>query len=194
MACSIAQSCPSFCNPWTVAHQAPLSLEFTRQGYWTGLPFPSPGGLPHPGIKPVSPALAGRFFITVLPGKPLQVYCSYYNYIKENMLVMKEQIGSLSKETETTKRNQMKILKLNIWNKNGGWCNRNRSCVQQNSSTEGSHGSFPSLSSGWYPAWFVWADGSEENHEHTILWKKQNDSETWGKHRSDEKAPQRLLQ
>ena len=40
---------------WTVAHQAPLSMGFSRQGYWSGLPFPPPGDLPHPGIEPVSP-------------------------------------------------------------------------------------------------------------------------------------------
>ena len=44
------------CDPWTVAQQAPLSLEFSRQEYWRGLPFPSPGGLPNPGIEPGSPA------------------------------------------------------------------------------------------------------------------------------------------
>ena len=43
--------------PWTVAHQAPLSMGFPRQEYWSGLPFPSPGDLPNPGIKPLSPAL-----------------------------------------------------------------------------------------------------------------------------------------
>ena len=62
-----------FLTPWTVAPQAPLSVEFSRQEYWTGLPFPTPGDFPHPGIKPVSlasPALAGVFFTTVLPGKP----------------------------------------------------------------------------------------------------------------------------
>ena len=56
-----------FAMPWTVAHQAPLSLGFSRQEYWSGLPFPSPGVLPDPGIEPASPsspALAGRFFIT----------------------------------------------------------------------------------------------------------------------------------
>ena len=47
-----------------VAHQAPLSMGFLRQEYWSGLPFPSPGYLPNPGIEPVSPALAGRFFTT----------------------------------------------------------------------------------------------------------------------------------
>ena len=46
-----------------VAHQAPLSMEFSRQEYWSRLPFPSPGDLPNPRIEPGSPALAGRFFI-----------------------------------------------------------------------------------------------------------------------------------
>ena len=46
-----------FAIPWTVAHQAPLSMGFSRQEYWTGLPFPSPGDLPDPGIEPRSPAL-----------------------------------------------------------------------------------------------------------------------------------------
>ena len=53
-----------------VAHQAPLSMEFSRQEYWSGLLFPTSGDLPHPGIKPVSPALAGRFFTTVPLGRP----------------------------------------------------------------------------------------------------------------------------
>ena len=57
-------------TPWTVAHQAPLFMEFSRQEYWSGLPFPSPGDLPKPGIKPVSPALEGRFFTTESQGKP----------------------------------------------------------------------------------------------------------------------------
>ena len=46
-----------FNNPWTVVHQTPLSMGFSRQEYWNGLPFPPPGDLPHPGIKPRSPAL-----------------------------------------------------------------------------------------------------------------------------------------
>ena len=46
-----------FVTPWTGAYQAPLSMEFSRQEYWSGLPFPSPGDLPNPGIKPGSPAL-----------------------------------------------------------------------------------------------------------------------------------------
>ena len=60
----------SFVTSWTVAHQAPLSMKFSRQEDWSGLPIPSPGHLPNPGIKPASPALAGRFFTIEPPGKP----------------------------------------------------------------------------------------------------------------------------
>ena len=62
---------PVFVTLWTAALQAPLSMGFSRQEYWSGLPFPSPGDLPDPGIKPMSPALAGRFFTTAPPGKPV---------------------------------------------------------------------------------------------------------------------------
>ena len=57
-------------TPWTVACQAPLSMEFPRQEYWRGLPIPSLWDLPEPRIEPASPALAGRFFTTETPGKP----------------------------------------------------------------------------------------------------------------------------
>ena len=63
-----------FAIPWTVARCAPLSMEFSRQEYWSRLPFPIAGDLPNPGIEPTSlasPALAGRFFTTAPPGKPL---------------------------------------------------------------------------------------------------------------------------
>ena len=53
----VAKSCPILATLWTVAHQAPLSMGFSRQEYRSGLPFPSPGGLPNPGIKPRPPAL-----------------------------------------------------------------------------------------------------------------------------------------
>ena len=61
-----------FVTPWTVTHQAPLSMGFSRQGYWSGLPFPPPGNLPDPGIEPVSPAspsLAGRLFTSEATGE-----------------------------------------------------------------------------------------------------------------------------
>ena len=53
----------------TVARQAPLSMELCRQEYWSGLPFSSLGDLPEAGIKPTSPALAGKFFTTEPPGR-----------------------------------------------------------------------------------------------------------------------------
>ena len=53
----VAQSCPTLCDPWTVAYQAPLSVGFSRQEYWSGLPFPSPEDLSDPGIEPGYPAL-----------------------------------------------------------------------------------------------------------------------------------------
>jgi len=55
---------------WTVAHQAPLSMGFSRQEYWSGLPFPSPGDLPDPGIKPRSPALQADTLTSEPRGKP----------------------------------------------------------------------------------------------------------------------------
>ena len=57
-------------NPWTVAHQAPLSMGFSRQEYWSGLPFPSPGDLPDPGIEPGFPALEADSLPSEPPGKP----------------------------------------------------------------------------------------------------------------------------
>ena len=57
-----------FATPWMVAPQAPLSMGFPRQEYWSGLPFPSPGDLSAPGTEPASPALADRFFTTEPPG------------------------------------------------------------------------------------------------------------------------------
>ena len=58
-----------FATPWTVAHQAPLSMEFSRQEYWSGLPFPSPRDLPDPGIKPGSSTLQADVLPSEPPGK-----------------------------------------------------------------------------------------------------------------------------
>ena len=66
-----------FATLWTIARQAPLSMEFSRQEYWSGLPFPTPGDPPDLGIEAMSlesPALVGRFFTTVPPGKSLKKY------------------------------------------------------------------------------------------------------------------------
>ena len=62
-----------FVTPWTVARQAPLSMEFSRQEYWSGLPFPTPGDLPDPVVEPASlmaPELASGFCSTEPPVKP----------------------------------------------------------------------------------------------------------------------------
>ena len=65
LSCSVVSNC--FVAPWTVASQAPLSMEFSRQEYWSGVPFQTSGDLSNPGIKPMSlasPSLTGRFFTT----------------------------------------------------------------------------------------------------------------------------------
>ena len=58
-----------FATPWTAAYQAPLSMEFSRQEYWSGSPFPSPGDLPKPGIEPGLPALQADALLSEPPGK-----------------------------------------------------------------------------------------------------------------------------
>ena len=70
--CSVVSD---FATPWAVALQGPLSMGFSRQESWSGLPFPPPGELPHPEIElesPATPALAGRFFTTEPPGEPMK--------------------------------------------------------------------------------------------------------------------------
>ena len=76
-ACSVMSH--SLAIPWAIACWTPPSMGFPRQEYWSGLPFPTPEDLPDPGIEPwfqavssVSPALAGRFFTTAPPGKPMK--------------------------------------------------------------------------------------------------------------------------
>ena len=66
----VTQSCLTLCNPMDCTHQAPMSMEFSRQEYWSGLPFPFPGDLPNPGIEPRSPPMQVDSLPSVLPGKP----------------------------------------------------------------------------------------------------------------------------
>ena len=66
----VAQSCPTLCDPWTVAHQALLSVGSSRLEYWKGLPCPPPGDLPDPGIELGSPALQVDALLFELPGTP----------------------------------------------------------------------------------------------------------------------------
>ena len=71
MTCECSQSCLTLFNPWTVAHQTPLSMGFPKEEHWIGLPFPTPRDLPDPGIEYlVFLALTDRFIINVPPGKP----------------------------------------------------------------------------------------------------------------------------
>ena len=73
-----------FMTQWTVAHQAPLSVGFSRQEYWSGLPFPPPGNLPHPGIEPtslLSSTLAIEFFTLVPPAKPVISSYTFYSLL-----------------------------------------------------------------------------------------------------------------
>ena len=73
----VTKSCLTlFVTPWTVAHQAPLSRGFSGQEYWSGLPFPFPGNLPDPGIKPVSPELQVDSSLFEPPG----TLCNTKNY------------------------------------------------------------------------------------------------------------------
>ena len=80
----------SFASAWTVAHQAPLSMEFSRQEYWSGLPYPSSEDLPGPGIESAFLALAGRFFITEPQWKPyFLLWVSYFRKHFENINAIK---------------------------------------------------------------------------------------------------------
>ena len=66
--CLLDKSCQTLYNPWTIAHQASLSMGLPRQEHWSALPFLSPRDLPDPGTKPASPELAGESFTSEPPG------------------------------------------------------------------------------------------------------------------------------
>ena len=72
-----------FAIPWTVAYQASLSMGFSRQEYSSGLPFPSPGDLPDPGIEPRSPALQADALPSEPPGKPTGFKSKFYQMLKK---------------------------------------------------------------------------------------------------------------
>ena len=76
----VAQPCRLFATPWTVTCQGPLSMEFSRQEYWSGLPFLSLGDLPDPGIEPRSSALQAGSLLSEPPGKPFKFY--FYTVLK----------------------------------------------------------------------------------------------------------------
>ena len=95
-ACMLSHSVVSnyFVTPQTVARQAPLSMGFSRQKYWSGLPCPPPGHLPQPRIKSMFPALAGGFLTTALSGKPYSgmikqiIYCPHSSSLDSPLLFL----------------------------------------------------------------------------------------------------------
>ena len=97
----VAKLCLTLVTPWTVACQAPLSMGFSRQEHWSGLPFPSPGYLPNPGIEPRSPALQADSLLTELQGKPLNIKGQVYqrgnqeNLSPRNRSLLSELNGNL---------------------------------------------------------------------------------------------------
>ena len=91
-----------FAIPWTVAYQAPPSMEFSRQEYWSGLPFPSPGDLPDPGIKPRSPALQADALPSEPPGKPRDSRDKSKNWFGLNQACKLLHSKGNHKQSETT--------------------------------------------------------------------------------------------
>ena len=101
----VAQSCPTLGNPMD---QALLSIEFSRQEYWSGLPFPSPGDLPDPGIEPRSPALQEESLPSELPGKPIQ-YVSKFGKLSSGHRTGKGQFSFQSQKRAMPKNVQTTI-------------------------------------------------------------------------------------
>ena len=115
--CCAVLSCPvlsdSLWAPWTVVHQAPLSVGFSRQGYWSGLPCPPPGDLPNRGIEPRSPTLQADSLLSGPPGKPhpcvIPGLNSMWFYFEEN-----RQEGS-TKRTLVNSRKRANLHSYPAW-------------------------------------------------------------------------------
>ena len=112
-----------FATPWTVAYQGPLSMGFSRQEYWSGLPFPSPGDLPSPGIEPRSPALQAD---TLLANAPNTYHVKTMNLIWFELVpftgYLSKYLTSLGSVREKTKKWQTKVkpwlFRIIVW----FWC------------------------------------------------------------------------
>ena len=129
-----------FVTSWTVAYKAPLSTEFSRQEYWSGLPFPSPGDLPDPGIEPRSPSLQADTLLSEPPGKPLGYLklILYLSFLGSNIFLFTSGIPSLWDLMPDDLR----------WS----WCNKNRNKVHITCNALQSHHSpTPGPRTKWLP-------------------------------------------
>ena len=102
-----------FETPWTVAHQAPPSMGFSRQEYWSGLPFPSPGDLPNPGIEPRSPAFQADALTSEPPGKPIII--NIYLYILVFMFLFSKFLSSVYNDITCPQFIQVQCQSLTIY-------------------------------------------------------------------------------
>ena len=108
--------------PWTVARQAPLSMGFSRQEHWSGVPFPSPGDLPDPGMEPRSPALRADCLPSAPPGKPpeggdmcIHIADSFHSAAETDNTV-KQLCSNLKRKKKLQKnRSLKKNVRRNIW-------------------------------------------------------------------------------
>ena len=135
---------PDFANSWTVSHQAPLSLEFCRQEYWSALPFPSPGVLPDPGIKPRFPVLQTDSLPSEPPGKPqmdskhIKIYLISLESKKQKLREKGDIIICLSRQPRL-KRMDSKMAKV----KNRQWGASRCLCGQESACQAGDSGLIP---------------------------------------------------
>ena len=89
-------------TPWTAARQAPPSIESSRQDYWSGLPFPTPGGLPNPGIESYCPALQADSLLSEPPGKPIKIYKRLLNTYRGTTTMLNVEKVTTARQTQLT--------------------------------------------------------------------------------------------
>ena len=109
-----------FATPWTVAYEAPPSRGFSRQEYWSGSPFPSPGDLPDPGIKPSSPTLEADALTSEPPGKPKTIYQDKdndYIYTQNDSISMGEGVSQKGNEDYCVVMDMFYILVVKLVNR-----------------------------------------------------------------------------